>query len=81
MILGGERKPSWYLQIAKRNLTEGLSEAWRYTGPFTRYNRFKGALPGLGTATVAFAVYCTYEYFFMSEDHHGLEGGHGGEHH
>ncbi|KAM0804849.1 hypothetical protein BDR22DRAFT_835383 [Usnea florida] len=57
------------------------AEQWRYTGPFTRYNRFKGALPGLGTATVAFAAYCTYEYFFMKDEHHGQEHGHGNEEH
>ncbi|KAL8916727.1 MAG: hypothetical protein Q9172_006182 [Xanthocarpia lactea] len=33
-------------------------EEWRYTGPFTRWNRFKGAFPGLGIATVAFTFYC-----------------------
>ena len=52
------------------------SETWRYAGPFTRWNRFKMALPGLGTATVAFAAYCAYEALFMKDDHH-----HGGEHH
>jgi len=57
------------------------SEAWRYTGPFTRYNRFKGALPGLGTATVAFAVYCTYEYFFLNDSHLGHGDEHNGEKH
>ena len=62
-------------------LTGAFSEAWRYTGPFTRWNRFKGTLPGLGTATVAFAAYCTYEYFFLTEDHHGDEGSHGEKHH
>ena len=58
-----------------------VREAWRYTGPFTRYNRFKGALPGLGTATVAFAAYCTYEYIFMNDESHKKDGGHDGEHH
>ena len=47
------------------------SEHWRYTGPFTRFNRFKGTLPGLGTATVAFTIYCAYEYLFMKDEHHG----------
>ncbi|KAL2036684.1 hypothetical protein N7G274_010555 [Stereocaulon virgatum] len=51
-------------------------EQWRYTGPFTRYNRFKGAFPGIGIATVAFAAYCGYEYFFLNNDHHA----HGEEH-
>ena len=54
-------------------------EAWRYTGPFTRYNRFKGVFPGLGTATVAFAAYCAYEALFMKDEHHGHEAGHGNE--
>ncbi|KAA8910766.1 hypothetical protein FN846DRAFT_507910 [Sphaerosporella brunnea] len=46
------------------------AEAWRYTGPFTRWNRFKGSFPGLGIATVAFAGYCVYEHLFLKEDHH-----------
>jgi len=61
-------------------MQRNFSEAWRYTGPFTRANRFKGALPGFGIASVAFAGYCTYEYFFLKDSHgHGEE--HGGEHH
>ncbi|KAI1167437.1 NADH-ubiquinone oxidoreductase B12 subunit family-domain-containing protein [Nemania serpens] len=56
------------------------AEAWRYTGTFSRWNRFKGAFPGLGIATVAFAVYLGYEQFFLKkEDHHG--DAHGEEHH
>lgn len=53
-------------------------EAWRYTGPFTRFNRFKGAFPGLGIATVAFAGYLVLEQVgvFGKEEHHGA-GGHG----
>jgi hypothetical protein len=48
------------------------SEAWRYTGPFSRWNRFKGLFPGLGTATVLFAGYLAYEQVFLSKDHeHG----------
>ncbi|KAI5854699.1 hypothetical protein BZA05DRAFT_317964, partial [Tricharina praecox] len=46
------------------------AEAWRYSGPFTRWNRFKGSFPGLGIATVAFAGYCVYEQLFMKDDHH-----------
>ena len=56
-------------------------EAWRYTGPFTRWNRFKGAFPGLGIATVAFTVYCGYEYLFLKDDHGHGETEHGQEHH
>ncbi|KAH7116993.1 NADH-ubiquinone oxidoreductase B12 subunit family-domain-containing protein [Dendryphion nanum] len=54
------------------------AEAWRYTGPFTRFNRFKKALPGLGTASVAFAVYLAYEHFFLKEEHghHGADAHH-----
>ncbi|OKL57705.1 hypothetical protein UA08_07067 [Talaromyces atroroseus] len=52
-------------------------EAWRYTGPFSRWNRFKGLFPGLGTATVLFAGYCLYEQVFLSNDHgHGHEESH-----
>lgn len=53
-----------------------LSEEWRYTGPFSRRNRLRGAFPGLGIATVAFAIYCGYEYLFLNDDH-----GHGAENH
>ncbi|PQE32770.1 NADh-ubiquinone oxidoreductase b12 subunit family protein [Rutstroemia sp. NJR-2017a WRK4] len=57
------------------------AEAWRYTGQFSRFNRFKNSFPGLGIATVAFAAYCGYEYLFLSDDHHGHAEGHGEEHH
>lgn len=50
---------------------EFSSEEWRYTGPFSRWNRFKGAFPGLGIATVAFTIYCGYEYLFLKDKHHG----------
>lgn len=56
------------------------SEAWRYTGPFTRFNRFRGAFPGLGIATVAFAGYLVYEQMFLTSSH-GHGEGHGDEHH
>ena len=71
------------LDVLPHDLTNAwlYREQWRYTGPFTRYNRFKGALPGLGTATVAFAAYCTYEYFFMKDEHHGQAKEHGSEEH
>ncbi|KAE8440940.1 hypothetical protein EG329_006179 [Mollisiaceae sp. DMI_Dod_QoI] len=56
------------------------AETWRYSGPFTRWNRFRGSFPGLGIATVAFAVYCGYEYMFLNDDH-GHGEGHGEGHH
>jgi NADH-ubiquinone oxidoreductase B12 subunit family len=50
------------------------SEAWRYKGTFSRYNRLiKGTAPGLGIATVAFATYCIYEALFLKDSHHGEE--------
>ncbi|KAM5456257.1 hypothetical protein MaudCBS49596_001278 [Microsporum audouinii] len=53
------------------------NEAWRYTGPFSRWNRFKTGFPGLGIATVAFAIYCGYEYAFLNDNHHShKEEGH-----
>lgn len=56
------------------------SEAWRYAGPFTRWNRLKGAFPGFGWGAGAFAVYLVYEQLFMKDSHgHGEE--HGSEHH
>ncbi len=55
-------------------------EAWRYSGPFTRWNRFKGAFPGFGIAAVAFAGYCVYEAIFLKPAHDHGEG-HGEEHH
>ena len=53
------------------NTTDSLSdsEVWRYTGPFTRFNRFKRAFPGLGIATGAFAVYLVAEQLFLKEEH------------
>ncbi|OXV10223.1 hypothetical protein Egran_02018 [Elaphomyces granulatus] len=59
------------------------NETWRYTGPFTRWNRFKRVFPGLGTATVLFAGYCIYEHFSPPDEHshgHG-QAGHGDAHH
>ncbi|RAL60064.1 hypothetical protein DID88_000690 [Monilinia fructigena] len=57
-------------------------EAWRYQGQYSRRNRFANSFPGLGIATVAFAAYCGFEYFFLADDHHGhAEGGHGEGHH
>ncbi len=57
------------------------SEAWRYRGRFTRWNRLKAGFPGLGIATVAFAAYCGYEHFFLQGDDHGHGHGHAEEHH
>merc|ERR1712137_592814 len=52
-------------------------EQWRYTGPFSRFNRFKGSFPGLGIATVAFAGYVVAEQlFFNDKDAHHDEGHH-----
>ncbi|KAK0711476.1 NADH-ubiquinone oxidoreductase B12 subunit family-domain-containing protein, partial [Lasiosphaeris hirsuta] len=59
----------------------GRSEAWRYEGQFSRFNRFKKGFPGLGIASVAFAAYCTYEHFFLKDEHHGHAAAHGEEHH
>lgn len=76
-----QRKGSFQLMIVWQQ--QSYREAWRYTGPFTRYNRFKGAFPGLGIATVAFTAYCAYEYLFLSSsgNQHGhTEAGHGEAH-
>ncbi|KAI0389001.1 NADH-ubiquinone oxidoreductase B12 subunit family-domain-containing protein [Xylariaceae sp. FL0594] len=56
-------------------------EQWRYTGQFSRWNRFKASFPGLGIATVAFVVYLGYEQLFLKEDHHHGGDAHGKEHH
>ncbi|KAI2612255.1 NADH-ubiquinone oxidoreductase B12 subunit family-domain-containing protein [Hypoxylon fragiforme] len=56
------------------------AEAWRYTGLFSRWNRFKGAFPGLGIATVAFIAYLGYEKMFLEEEHHHGDS-HGEGHH
>lgn len=56
-----------------------IREAWRYTGPFTRRNRFKGTLPGLGIGAGAFGLYLVYEQLFLKDDHHGAQ--HGQEQH
>lgn len=55
------------------------SEAWRYSGPFTRWNRFKGAFPGLGIAVVAFTGYVVFEQLFL-KDSHGHAEAHGEKH-
>ena len=57
------------------------SEAWRYTGPFTRRNRmYRGLFPGFGIGLAAFGVYMVYEQLFMSSGH-GHGDGHAEEHH
>ncbi|KAF1915637.1 hypothetical protein BDU57DRAFT_518708 [Ampelomyces quisqualis] len=64
------------LAAASANSTTGdpwaRREQWRYTGPFTRFQRFKGAFPGLGIATVAFSAYLAAEHFGLLQD----DGGH-----
>ncbi|QIW98362.1 hypothetical protein AMS68_003880 [Peltaster fructicola] len=52
------------------------NERWRYTGPFTRRNRFRNPFPGFGIAAVAFAGYMVYEQIFLQKPH-----GHEDEHH
>ncbi len=56
------------------------SEAWRYTGPFSRWNRFKGLFPGFGIGLAAFGAYLAYEQMF-AQPSHGHGEGHGEEHH
>lgn len=46
---------------------ESYSEAWRYSGPFTRWNRFRRALPGFGIAVVAFSGYLVVEQLFLKD--------------
>ena len=71
-ILGRERILRLLGRLIDQELTVSFSrEAWRYTGPFTRWNRFKGAFPGLGIATVAFAGYLIYEAVFLNKPHGG----------
>lgn len=78
----GKKVTTTSVQTPFRTLTQvSCREAWRYTGPFTRYNRFKRAFPGLGIATVAFAGYLVYEAVFLKDEHHGHGEGHGEEHH
>lgn len=48
-------------------------EAWRYQGPYTKWNRFKGALPGLGIASIAFTGYCVFEKLFEGNHECGHE--------
>ena len=83
MILGQERMLASF-HFVRTQLTVH-SEAWRYSGHFTRWNRLKGALPGLGIGFGAFVVYSVYEALFLEDKHgHGAvhgDGGHGEEHH
>jgi NADH dehydrogenase (ubiquinone) 1 beta subcomplex subunit 3 len=47
-------------------------EAWRKQPFFSKANTIKGMFPGLGIATVAFAIYCGVEYAITPKDdaHH-----------
>ena len=67
--------------LAKDNIRSAniltFSEAWRYTGPFTRWNRFRGLFPGFGIGLAAFGAYMVYEQMFLTSSHgHGHEEGH-----
>ncbi|KAF2404525.1 hypothetical protein EJ06DRAFT_579136 [Trichodelitschia bisporula] len=53
------------------------AEAWRYTGPFNRFNRFRRSFPGLGIGAAAFGIYYAYDTLVAQDDH---SHGHGGEH-
>ncbi|KAI8355390.1 hypothetical protein B0O80DRAFT_371326, partial [Mortierella sp. GBAus27b] len=44
--------------------------AWRNSELFTRSARIKTMFPGLGIATVAFAVYLGYEYVTAPKEQH-----------
>ncbi|KAF2238751.1 hypothetical protein EV356DRAFT_529184 [Viridothelium virens] len=61
---------------APRNDPWWRNEQWRYSGPFTRWNRFKGAFPGLGLATGAFIIYLAYDAVVARPDHSHAESGH-----
>ena len=54
------------IRAVSKSLTSS-SEAWRYTGPFTRWNRFKHSFPGFGIGLGAFLVYSAYEAAFVKE--------------
>lgn len=49
-----------------------IREAWRYQGPFTRFQRYKGALPGFGIGVTAFILFNVYEQFVQTPEpaHH-----------
>ena len=67
---------------ASQLLTYEFSEAWRYTGPFTRRQRFKNLFPGFGIASAAFAVYLVYDFATAkADDHGGHSEEHGQQHH
>lgn len=68
----------WYLATVFTDIVH--REAWRYTGPFTRRNRFKNAFPGFGIAAAAFAGFLVYEQIFLTKSH-GHGEGHGEGHH
>ncbi|KAJ3148607.1 hypothetical protein HDU89_004705 [Geranomyces variabilis] len=44
----------------------GRREAWRYNDFFSAKNRIRNMTPGLGIATVAFAVYVAYDKWYQS---------------
>jgi NADH dehydrogenase (ubiquinone) 1 beta subcomplex subunit 3 len=63
-----------FAEAAGARADSSRSEAWRYTGPFTRWNRFKGAFPGFGIAAVAFTGYVIFEQLFLKDSHGHDEG-------
>ncbi len=75
----GKRVSAIRLQQEHKSILTNDSEAWRYSGPFTRWNRLKGAFPGFGIAAVAFTGYVIFEAVFL-KDSHGHAEGHGDKH-
>ncbi|CAN6647190.1 hypothetical protein TRVA0_022S00980 [Trichomonascus vanleenenianus] len=54
---------------APKNDPWARKEAWRFTGPFSRANRFRGHLPGIGIGAGAFVLLNIYEYLTGSNSH------------
>ncbi|RKP24786.1 hypothetical protein SYNPS1DRAFT_16629 [Syncephalis pseudoplumigaleata] len=50
--------------------------AWRNHPVFHGRNQLRLAFPGLGIATVAFAVYCVGEWALAKKPSRHVEGGH-----
>ncbi|CAM0140587.1 hypothetical protein VKS41_006607 [Umbelopsis sp. WA50703] len=45
-------------------------EAWRKSPIFSNRAMVRNMFPGLGIATVAFTIYCGYEWAFGKKEHH-----------
>ncbi|KAI8584712.1 hypothetical protein K450DRAFT_217639 [Umbelopsis ramanniana AG] len=58
-----QRVPTYHDPWARR-------EAWRKNPIFSNRAMVRNMFPGLGIATVAFTIYCGYDWAFGKKEHH-----------